>query len=318
MRRIYLLMCGVAWMMAGGCRAPTDPVRSRGPVAAVAPALAVDRFSPWSEPVNLGPVVNSPSTDFTPDLSPDGLSLYFASNRPGGFGATDLYVAHRASSDQPWGAPVNLGAVVNSARPDGAPQVSRDGHYLYFTSGRPGGFGSNDIWVSWRANTNDDFAWETPTNLGPEVNSSGFEGGITIRLPEAYVASDRAAPGGPLDIYLNVMGPGGTFGPGVLVAELSSEGNDLHPTILFDGRELFLSSDRGGSVGSDDLWVATRAAFGGPWSVPVNLGNPVNTQYSEAQPSLSADGRILVFVSDRPGGEGGEDLYMTMREIGGQ
>jgi len=176
--------------------------------------------------------------------------------------------------------------------------------------------GANDIWVSWRSDPNDDLAWEAPVNLGPAVNSSGFEGGMTLRLPELYVASDRADPGPdhPLHIYLSVIGPDGAFGRAVLVPELSSEGNDLRPTIRFDGRELFLSSNRAGSAGgSQDIWVSTRRAFGAPWTTPINLGAPVKTEFNEVQPSLSADGRILLFASDRPGGSGGVDLYMATR-----
>jgi len=314
-----LLVCGAACALTGACDANTDARLPPGPVLADEVSIGAGHFSEWSAPVNLGPVVNSPFADRAPELSPDGLSLYFASNRPGGFGATDIYVARRAGPDQPWGPPANLGAVINTPGIDAPGHLSRDGHRLYFTSGRAGGFGSNDIWVSWRVNTNDDFAWETPVNLGPEVNSAGFEGGITLRLPELYVASDRVAPGGALHIFLSALGPGGTFGPAVLVEELSSEGNDLRPTIRFDGRELFLSSDRPGSAaGSQDIWVTTRPAFGAPWSTPINLGLPVNTEANEAQPSLSADGRTLLFTADRPGGSGRDDLYMTTRESGGR
>lgn len=320
MKVIRPLICSVTCALVGACDARTDAIVQPSPIAPDVASVATDRFSDWAEPVNVGPIVNSPFTDFTPELSRDGLSLYFSSNRPGGFGLTDLYVARRAGPDQPWGQPINLGAAINTSRPEAAPHLSRDGHRLYFASGRPGGLGSNDIWVSWRSNPNDDFAWETPVNLGPGVNTSGFEGGMTLRLPELYVASDRADPGPdhPLAIYLSVIGPDGTFGPAVLVTELSSTGNDLRPTIRFDGRELFLSSARAGSAaGSQDIWVSTRAAFGAPWTVPVNVGPLVNTEYNEVQPSLSADGRILLFASDRPGGSGGADLYMTTREIGG-
>ena len=319
MRVMHLLVCGAACALTGACDTGPDALPPSGPVLADEVSIGADHFSEWSTPVNLGPVVNSRFADRAPDLSPDGLSLYFASNRPGGFGATDIYVAHRAGPDQPWGPPANLGAVINTPGIDAPGHLSRDGHCLYFTSSRAGGFGSNDIWVSWRANPNEDFAWETPVNLGSEVNSARFEGGITLRLPELYVASDRVAPGGPLDIFVSVLEHGGTFGPAVLVEELSSEGNDLRPTIRFDGRELFLSSDRPGSAGgSQDIWVATRPAFGAPWSTPINLGSPVNTEANEAQPSLSADGRTLLFTADRPGGSGRDDLYMTTRESGGR
>lgn len=320
MKGIHLLICSATCALAGACNAATDAIPQLGPIAPDMASAAAARFSDWSAPVNLGPVVNSPFRDQTPELSRDGLSLYFSSNRPGGFGLTDLYVARRASPDEPWGPPVNLGGVINTSATEGAPHLSRDGHRLYFATGRPDGLGSNDIWVSWRSDPNDDFAWETPVNLGAGVNSSGFEGGMTLRLPELYVASDRADPGPdhPLAIYLSVIGPDGTFGAAVLVTELSSTGNDLRPTIRFDGRELFLSSARPGSAaGSQDIWVATRPAFGVPWTVPVNLGPSVNTIYNEVQPSLSADGRILLFASDRPGGSGGADLYMATRDRGG-
>src|SRR6266702_2773042 len=259
MKVIRLLVCGVACALMGACDATTDAFLPPGPLLADEVSVGADHFSDWSTPVNLGPLVNSPFTDFTPELSRDGLSLYFSSNRPGGFGLTDLYVARRIAPDPPWGPPVNLGAA---------------------------------------------------------VNSSGFEGGMTLRLPELYVASDRADPGPdhPLHIYLSVIGPDGAFGPAVLVPELSSEGNDLRPTIRFDGRALFLSSNRAGSAGgSQDIWVSTRRAFGAPWTTPINLGAPVNTEFNEVQPSLSADGRILLFASDRPGGSGGVDLYMATR-----
>jgi len=316
MKVIRLLVCGVACALMGACDARTDAFLPPGPLLADEVSVGADHFSDWSTPVNLGPLVNSPFTDFTPELSRDGLSLYFSSNRPGGFGLTDLYAARRIAPDQPWGPPVNLGAVINTSRPEAGPHLSRDGHRLYFGSGRPGGLGANDIWVSWRSDPNDDLAWEAPVNLGPAVNSSGFEGGMTLRLPELYVASDRADPGPdhPLHIYLSVIGPDGAFGPAALVPELSSDGNDLRPTIRFDGRELFLSSNRTGSAGgSQDIWVSTRPAFGAPWTTPINVGATVNTEYNEVQPSLSADGRILLFASDRPGGSGGADLYVTTR-----
>lgn len=65
--------------------------------------------SEWSEPVNLGAPVNSVSNDMNAALSPDELSIYFASTRPGGQGGADIWVSRRASFDSPWETPVNLG-----------------------------------------------------------------------------------------------------------------------------------------------------------------------------------------------------------------
>jgi hypothetical protein len=100
----------------------------------------------WSEPRNIGPVVNSSSMDASPCVTADGRILLFHSDRPGGFGSLDLWMARRNSRDDDWGIPQNLGPAVNSTSEDVAPEVSPDGSVLLFTSLRPGGQGLNDIW----------------------------------------------------------------------------------------------------------------------------------------------------------------------------
>lgn len=277
-------------------------------------AQAAARFSEWSEAVNLGPVVNSPFVDFLPNLSRDGLSLYFASNRPAGRGALDIWVSQRASHDAPWSAPVNLGAIINTAGVETAPDLSRDGHYLFFSSNHPGGFGDHDIWVSWRERTDDDFAWEPAVNLGPNVNSNAFEAGASLLRPEFYFTSSREnAPN--LDIFMSPV-VGNTFGPATRVAELSTTDNDQRPSIRFDGREIFFSSNRGTADGNQNIWVATRNGRGLSWNAPVQLGPEINTAFFDQQPSISADGKTLLFSSARPGGSGSLDLYMATRQIG--
>src|SRR6266496_1814997 len=104
--------------------------------------LAAPRFSEWSPPVNLGPTVNKPGFNTAgPALSRDGLSLYFQSNRTGGYGGNDIWVSQRASREDAWGQPVNLGPTINTAANEDAPAFSRDGHTMYFNSDRPHGFG---------------------------------------------------------------------------------------------------------------------------------------------------------------------------------
>jgi tetratricopeptide (TPR) repeat protein len=101
---------------------------------------------PWGEPVNLGPVVNSADGEGLPCISSDGLSLYFTSDRPGGFGGTDIWVTTRSSVVAPWTEPINLGPPVNSSYQDGSPRLSVDGSSLYFYSTRPGGYGDSDLY----------------------------------------------------------------------------------------------------------------------------------------------------------------------------
>ncbi len=106
----------------------------------------------WGEPVNLGPTINS-EHGFAPNISPDGLTLYFSSWRPGGLGQADLYVTTRANLDDPWETPVNLGSNVNSPGLEDGNQISSDGLTLYFTSERSGGYGQLDIWMTTRPHT---------------------------------------------------------------------------------------------------------------------------------------------------------------------
>jgi hypothetical protein len=120
--------------------------------------------------VNLGPTVNSAADDIDPTLSPDELSLYFSSNRPGGFGKFDLWVATRPSLNAPFGVPVNLGAAINSAADDDPAFVSADGRTLMLGSNRSGGLGAGDIWMSTR--TNAAAPWEPARHLPAPLNSS--------------------------------------------------------------------------------------------------------------------------------------------------
>ena len=147
----------------------------------------------WGEPVNLGLTVNTSSADEGPSISADGLALYFTSDRPGGFGTLDLYVSTRATKDDPWGAPSNLGSVVNRSGA-GYPDISRDGLSLYFTSDRPGGYGNYDLWLTTRATTNDD--WGEPVNLGSGVNRSSEEATPSISSDGLALYFCGIRPGG--------------------------------------------------------------------------------------------------------------------------
>src|SRR5688572_14691507 len=84
-------------------------------VVLVSYPTAAPEYSNWSEPVNLGPAVNTPFNEGAPTVSKDGRSLYFASNRPGQFAGNDLYVSQWDDATGWWGPAVNLGSVVNTS-----------------------------------------------------------------------------------------------------------------------------------------------------------------------------------------------------------
>lgn len=277
----------------------------------IATRVGSSEYSAWTAPRNAGAPINSTYDEHNPFLSGDGLTLYFASTRPGGKGTWDIWVAHRASVDADWEPPVNLPAAINTAAVELGPVLSRDGHQLYFSSTRPGGSGALDLWVSWRADVNDDAAWEPPVNLGADINGPGQEWPLALRRPEMYV-SKSLTPTGDFHIFVSRM-RGDRLDTPVPVAELNSGYQDRAPSISADGREFFLTSTRPGGSGDYDLWTSTRDGDGRPWSAPVNLGGIVNSPYLDVAGRLSDDGLTLFFVSNRPGGLGGQDIYYSMR-----
>ena len=295
-------------------------------------------FGPWFMPVNLGPVINqSRTTDLNthPGISKNGLSLYISSTRPGGVNGAnigntlEIWVSERASLEAPWGAPVNLdafnsGPVINSIGSNTyAPNFSADGHLLFFSSLRPGGSGSSDMYVSRRSNKHDDFAWQEPLNLGPVINSPQADDAPNYFEDEEtgiitmYFASTRPA-GSNEHIYASTLGDDGTFGAAVLVPELSSTSNETRTSIRRDGLEFFLASTRpNGLIGKNDIWVSTRDSTLDPWSMPINLGPTVNFAGEiTGAPALSWDGTTLYCYSTRPSPPhfGVRDLYVATRE----
>lgn len=95
--------------------------------------------------------LNTVSGDQRPNIRRDGLEIFFESTRPGTLGAADLYSSTRVTTSSAWSTPVNLGATVNSVSNEARPSLSSDGRDLYFQSGRPGGFGGADIYVTRRS-----------------------------------------------------------------------------------------------------------------------------------------------------------------------
>jgi hypothetical protein len=77
---------------------------------------------------------------------------------------------------------------------------------------------------------------------------------------------------------------------------------------------MFFTSNRPGGIGSGDLWVSIRETTLDAWMTPVNVGPSVNTTSFDGAPALSSDGETLLFYSNRPGGFGGNDLYMSTRQ----
>jgi hypothetical protein len=301
-----------------GCRPESQPTVL---------GLQADRFdgSEWSDPVNLGPVINSSAVDANAGLSSDTHTLLFVSTRTGGLGNLDIWMSHRRCLACDWEVPANLGVPINSDAIDAAPTMSEDGRLLFFYSTRPGGFGLGDVYVSHRVSTGaDGDVWGPPVNLGQDVNTAANEQGtFYVREPaepNAFVYFNRPTAGGSIDIYrVAVSNDGEALGPAVLIPELSDPtAFDQKVAVSTDGHELLLSSIRAGGLGNLDIWRFTRQSAQDPWSNATNLGAPINGPDVDSQPVLSRDGRTLIFTSVRAGGSGLQDLWMSTRSPGGQ
>jgi len=352
----------------------------------MAPAARAQSYGPWSEPVNLNnivlsdqthcpAIVNSSSDDQHPAISKDGLSLYFTSNRSGGLGDFDLWVVKRDSLDDCWRADTlaNLGSVVNSTAEDVAPNLSTDGHWLFFHSKRGGGCYNGtvrELWVTHRRDADEDFGdfgWGPPTNLGCAINLANadnagpapFEdefGNLFLYFTRSLVPNNAVFA----DIYvstcsmdLDTCNTQQLWGTGTKVDALSSPFRDTRMAIRRrDGLEMIFSTGRPGSLGSENLWVSTRATTMDDWlpPVPINCewkdnvsaiqnslvppvscpawapldppGTPptatvfVNSNFFDGAPALSWDGTELYFFSERTdltGFAGGRDLYVSKR-----
>jgi hypothetical protein len=277
----------------------------------------------WSTPVNLGSIINSGYNEELPHISPDGLSLYFISDRPRNGSPNsppadfDIFVSHRQAPGDPWEPPKRLGSNINTNLTERGPCLSPDGHYLFFSSNRTdleGDHGGDnpDLYKSYREDVNDDRGWQVPENLGGAVNTTNPDFGAALigdldgKL-SALLFGRRV--GGQNDIYMSRY-IHGFFRPATPVTELNSPSNDFRPTIRPDGLELFFNSDRDSA--SNDIWVSTRSSLSSPWSAPSNVGPPINTNSEEQFPALSADDRMIIFSSNRDGTD--NDLYVSTRQ----
>jgi hypothetical protein len=309
---------GTRWLVVAAVAAVTA-------LAAVPAQAMTDTYGPWEQaaPVEAAVAGNSsqlstPFLDGCPHQSPDGLSLYLASNRPRFAGDTrtdlDIWVAHRSSVDAPFGDPVNLGAPVNSLADDFCPTPVR-GEGLFFVSRRvtADSCGMGDVY---RTREHPEQGWTEPEHLACEPfgpNSPLDEQGpsyVAAGGPELYFS--RGATGIPGDVYVSRMTAGG-FGSAQPVTEVNDAmANDIQPNVRRDGREMVLSSNRNGTAGAQDIWVSTRSTTAEPWSAPENLGPAVNTAAAETRPSLSWHGETLLF-GRAPGPEGSSDMFVTTR-----
>ncbi len=287
-------------------------------------------FSSWSSPVNLevtSPGINTAAREGCQVLSPDGLSLIFASDRPNpGRDATrtdlDLWVAERKDKNSAFSLPYSLGAVINSIGDEVCPTVSTNGRYLYFASNREGGCGDRDLYLSVRQNKYDNLNWEAPVHLGCEINSTGRDHGASFFKAEEngtylYFSSNRKTYNDNYkghNIYRVKIAKNGLplLSTLKIVEAVSSKMNDSRPFLRKDGLEIFFDRDIGDG-NREDLWSATRNKHAKSFSnaAPIAI---LKSKGRNIRPTLNKDASILYFTSTRSTNSlGRADIWVSTR-----
>ncbi len=186
-------------------------------------------------------------------ISPDGKYLVFtACERDGGYGSCDLYWSRRIGNT--WTRPKNFGPVVNTEYWESQPSFSADGKTIFFTSGRPGGYGGYDIWSTTMVAEG---VFTKPVNLGPTINTAGDEdypfmhpNGITL-----YFSSNGHRGMGGKDIFYSNLNPDNTWSQPVNMGyPINTINDEISLFVSASGNKAFFSSNRPGGFGNEDLY----------------------------------------------------------------
>lgn len=285
---------------------PVDaPVPGDAGADAVVPTTC-DPAKPFGAPQPLTALNVVGAEDAHGRLTPDELTIFFSSVRAGGAGGGDLYSATRKKRSDPFGAPFNLGAVINGATQELVPSVSGDGLTLYFVSDRAYGY---HIWFSTRSSTAAPF---TAPQVATGLVAAAFDADPYIAPDNASIvmASSRQNDAGLTDLFTADAVDGGFSVPVTLKGVNLAGHNETSGAMTSDKLLLYFASDRPGGKGGYDLYVATRAAPANAFGAP-SLVAELNTAGGEVPDWISPDRCRLYFSSSKVANSGDYDLYVA-------
>jgi hypothetical protein len=274
-----------------------------GPAADACAGERVD-LGPWRTPTLLIALDSTVSED-DPTPRGDELELYFTSTRTGTLGNADVWRVRRASTRVAWG-PVEHVLELSTQYYENTPELSPDGLTMWLVSNRPGGAGMEDIWVTTRADL--DAPWSAPSNVS-ELNTPGLERGPSIFLGGLAMIfhSDRPGGRGGMDFWLTTrQATTDAWSTPVPLDGVNTAGNELRGWMSPCGLELYYQADRGNGM---DFYVARRSSLAEPFGAEQPI-TELNDPAYDQDLRLSPDRRHAVFSSQR---SGAGDLYESFR-----
>lgn len=215
-----------------------------------------------------------------------------------------------------FGAVENIGPPINSAHDESSPYVAADGKTLFFGSTRPGGYGGWDIWIAERSQP--DGAWSEPVNAGPLVNTAAADyypcistDGLTL-----YYSSERKDGFGSGDIWVSTRASHSSpwEEPVNSGGNINTSHGEAAPRLSNGGLKLYFRSMRPDGYGQGDIWVSARGSIESPWEAAVNLGTAINGSHFDCGTCPAPDSLSILFHSNRGGGLGGFDFYLSTRD----
>lgn len=260
---------------------------------------------------NLGLKVNSASEEGYPVITPDDKTLFFSSKRIDLSGLKpgeepedvfeDIYVSVKTNGA--WSTSKKVGRGLNTFKHDAPLSVSADGKKLFFY--RTDKNNSTDIYyIEYK-----DTVWSSPRPF-TRANSPSWETGACIS-PDGkkfYFSSDRPGGYGGMDIYMCTLTEKGWGVPKNIGPEINSEWDEEAPQIMPDGITMYFSNNGPKSIGGLDIFKTVLKET--LWSMPQNIGFPINTPEHEVHISLTSDGKKGYFSSNKSDSYGEDDIYM--------
>ncbi|MBI2966222.1 MAG: PD40 domain-containing protein [Bacteroidetes bacterium] len=267
---------------------------------------------------NLGPAINSEYPDYAPSVTLDEKTIIFTSRRADTKGKgrdnydhgfyEDVYIANFNDTTKTWRQSTNIKGGINTNFHDASLSISPEGKQIFVYRNIPNKTRSGDIYVSILGSTG---RWSSPQALPKSINSSYFESSACVSADgnTLYFISETKGGFGQGDIWKSEKTSKGQWDEPENLGNIINTAEDeigvyIHP----DGKTLFFSSKGHKSLGGYDIF---RSVFQNDnWSVPENVGYPVNTTDDDVHFVMTADNKRGYFSSLRDGGKGEKDIYV--------